>query len=295
MNHVFCFVSSKITENYSKLALDSFFKHTKLEEGDIFVFVNNDGTNAFRKDYPIDIYVNNKTPRSWAENFNKGLRVAKKFKKHFVVITNDIVFTKGWLETLKQKDDMILIPVCNVNFMYKSPGFSTAPTMQLDEYIGKEKYLDSIVTFHQNNFKFEELSERIFMQMYLDKQLVATLEVPCGKTRLTVSDKACPGLSLEMRNPGGSSWRVRYSYQKIQHCLTIGKVSDLSLDEARQIGFTVKTLLAKKEDPSQVLSQSKAHSSPTFSQFIEKHYLPHIRSYKRCVSADETLLDNHLI
>ena len=138
MNHVFCFVSSKVTEQYSKLALDSFFKHTKLEEGDIFVFVNNDGTNAFRKDYPIDIYVNNKTPKSWAENFNKGLRVAKKFKKHFVVITNDVIFTKGWLESLKQTDDMILIPVCNVNFMYKSSGFSTAPVMQLEEYIGND-------------------------------------------------------------------------------------------------------------------------------------------------------------
>jgi GT2 family glycosyltransferase len=167
MNHVFCFVSSKITEQYSKLALDSFFKHTKLEDGDIFVFVNNDGTNAFRKDYPIDIYVNNKTLKSWAENFNKGLRVAKKFKKHFVVITNDVIFTKGWLEALKQTDDMILIPVCNVNFMYKSSIFSTAPVMQLEDYIGKESYLDAVVSFHQNNFKPEELDEKIFMQMYL--------------------------------------------------------------------------------------------------------------------------------
>jgi len=167
MNHVFCFVSSKVTEQYSKLALDSFFKHTKLEDGDIFVFVNNDGTNAFRKDYPIDIYVNNKTPKSWAENFNKGLRVAKKFKKHFVVITNDVIFTKGWLEALKQTEDMILIPVCNVNFMYKSSIFSTAPVMQLEDYIGKEPYLDAVVSFHQNNFKPEELDEKIFMQMYL--------------------------------------------------------------------------------------------------------------------------------
>ncbi len=167
MNHVFCFVSSKVTEQYSKLALDSFFKHTKLEDGDIFVFVNNDGTNAFRKDYPIDIYVNNKTPKSWAENFNKGLRVAKKFRKHFIVITNDVIFTKGWLDALKQIDNMILIPVCNVNFMYKSSGFSTAPVMQLEEYIGKEPYLDAVVDFHQNNFKPEELDEKIFMQMYL--------------------------------------------------------------------------------------------------------------------------------
>lgn len=167
MNHVFCFVSSKITENYSKLALDSFFKNTKVEPEDIFVFVNNDGTNAFRKDYPIDIYVNNKTPKSWAENFNKGLRVAKKFKKHFVVITNDVVFTKGWLDALKQTDDMILIPACNVNFMYRSPNFSTMPTMHYDEYIGKESYLDAIVGFHQNNFKIDVIQERIFIQMYL--------------------------------------------------------------------------------------------------------------------------------
>jgi GT2 family glycosyltransferase len=101
MNHVFCFVSSAKTEHFSKLALNSFFNNTKLEPGDIFVFVNNDGTNSFREGYPIDVYINNKTPKSWAENFNKGLRIAKKFKKHFVVITNDIVFTKDWFEPIK--------------------------------------------------------------------------------------------------------------------------------------------------------------------------------------------------
>ena len=133
------------------------------------------------------------------------------------------------------------------------------------------------------------------MQMYLDEQLLSTLKVPIGKTRLTVSDKACPGLSIEIRNPKGASWRIRYSYEKIQHCLTIGKASDLSLDEARQIGYAVKKLLSAKEDPSQVLLQTSGHSCPTFSLFVEKNYLPHIRSYKRCVSADVTLLDNHLI
>jgi len=167
MNHVFCLISVKHTEKFTKLALDSFFKNTKLEEGDIFVFINNDGTNAFRKEYPIDIYINNKTPKSFSKNCNKGFRIANTFKKHFVIITNDIIFTKDWLEPLKQKDDMILIPVCNVNFTYKSPGFSTSSVMQLEDYIGKEPYLEAIVNFHKNNFKFEELSEKIFMQMYL--------------------------------------------------------------------------------------------------------------------------------
>ena len=169
MNHVFCFVSSAKTEDYSRLALNSFFLKTKLEKGDIFVFVNNDGTNAFRKEYPIDIYINNKTPKSWATNFNKGLRIAKKFKKHFVVITNDIVFTDNWFEPLKQRDDAILIPACNINYLYNSADFKTSPCMQLNEYIGKEKYLDGIVQYHQSNFKFDDLKERIFMQLYLGR------------------------------------------------------------------------------------------------------------------------------
>ena len=169
MNHVFCFVSSAKTENFSRLALYSFFKETKLETGDIFVFVNNDGTNAFKEEYPIDIYINNKTPKSWAENFNKGLRIAKKFKKHFVVITNDIVFTKNWFEPLKQRDDAVLIPACNINYMYNAPGFKTSPCMQFEEYVGKEKYLEAIVDHHQKNFKFNDLQERIFMQLYLGR------------------------------------------------------------------------------------------------------------------------------
>jgi GT2 family glycosyltransferase len=169
MNHVFCFVSSAKTESFSRLALYSFFKETKLETGDIFVFVNNDGTNAFKEEYPIDIYINNKTPKSWAENFNKGLRIAKKFKKHFVVITNDIVFTKNWFEPLKQRDDAVLIPACNINYLYNAAEFKTSPCMQMEEYIGKEKHLESIVQFHQNKFKFEDLQERIFMQLYLGR------------------------------------------------------------------------------------------------------------------------------
>jgi len=138
LNHVFCFVSSAKTEEFSALALESFFNKTKLEKGDIFVFVNNDGTNSFRKEFPIDVYINNKTPKSWATNFNKGLRIAKKLKKHFVVITNDIIFTDNWFEPLKQRDDAILIPSCNINFLYTTKEFSTSPCMQLEEYIGKE-------------------------------------------------------------------------------------------------------------------------------------------------------------
>ena len=41
--------------------------------------------------------------------------------------------------------------------------------MQIEEYIGKEKHLEGIVQFHQNKFKFEDVQERIFMQLYLGR------------------------------------------------------------------------------------------------------------------------------
>ena len=133
------------------------------------------------------------------------------------------------------------------------------------------------------------------MRIFLDNSMLAALKVPDGKSRITLTDKACPGLSIELRSPGSSSWRMRYSYQKIQQCITLGDASELSLDEARHLGLTIKKLLSSNQDPAEVLRMNKANQCPTFSQFIEKNYLPHIRSYKRCVSADETLLNNHLL
>ena len=133
------------------------------------------------------------------------------------------------------------------------------------------------------------------MMIFLDNNLISTLKVPAGKKRITVSDKACPGLSLEIRHPGGSSWRMRYSFHKEQRCLTLGRGTQLSLDDARHLAYQVKKLLSINQDPASLLSTLLPGSCPTFSEFIQKNYLPYIGTYKRCVSADKTLLDNHLL
>ena len=132
------------------------------------------------------------------------------------------------------------------------------------------------------------------MQIYLDDHIVSSLTVPSGKSRITVSDKACPGLSIECRK-AGSSWRVRYSYQKLQQLMTLGDTQRLSLSEARALGFAVKKIVAEGKDPALVFKKGVVATCPTYSEFIEKHYLPHIKSYKRCVTADLTLLNNHLL
>lgn len=131
--------------------------------------------------------------------------------------------------------------------------------------------------------------------IFLDNNLLSTLKVPEGKKRITVSDKACPGLSLEIRHPGGSSWRMRYSFHKEQRTLTLGKGAQLSLEDARNLAYQVKKLLSSNQDPANSLRALLPGSCPTFSEFIHKNYLPYIGTYKRCVSADKTLLDNHLL
>jgi len=165
---VFCLVSSKQTEDYTRVCIDTFFKHTPLQKEDIFVFINNDGTRIFmNEDYPIHIYTNNEKPLNWAQNFNQGLKIAKDNKADFVLITNDIAFTRGWYEPICQKDDAIIIPSCNINVNYTSPKFQTRFVMKLEDYLPNVEQLDAFVKFQRGVYLFNELYERIFMQTYL--------------------------------------------------------------------------------------------------------------------------------
>ena len=133
------------------------------------------------------------------------------------------------------------------------------------------------------------------MMISLSNTLLGNLRIPEGKKRITVSDLTCPGLSLEIRHPGGSSWRMRYSFRKEQRCLTLGKGSQLSLDDARNLVYQLKKLLSANQDPADSLRGLLPGTCPSFAEFISSSYLPYIRTYKRCVSADQTLLDNHLL
>lgn len=131
------------------------------------------------------------------------------------------------------------------------------------------------------------------MQVILDEPFIQKLRVPVGRERMTVSDLACPGLSLELRGAQRGTWRLRFSHDGVQNCLSLGLLGTMSLDEARGAAFAYKQAIRAGENP---LSRLKAKRiCPRFVEFIDKYYLPYIRSYKRCVTADETLLNNHLL
>lgn len=133
------------------------------------------------------------------------------------------------------------------------------------------------------------------MKAHLSDSFIAGLSIAEGKKRVTVSDLVCEGLSLELRATSQGSWRFRFSFGGRQKLLTIGQLRDVTLSKAREKAFVYRDQLAMGIDPSDGTHRNSHNQCPSLDDFVEKYYLPHIRSYKRCVTADITLLKNHLL
>lgn len=135
------------------------------------------------------------------------------------------------------------------------------------------------------------------MQLLLNEKLIENLRQNLGPVRTTASDIAIKGLSLEIRPSGEGSWRYRYTYEGKQECATLGLLSQLSLSQARNLALQMLDRIQHGHNPA--VDERKLTSAenrcPTFEDFVNDYYLPHIRSYKRCVTADTTLLNNHLL
>lgn len=135
------------------------------------------------------------------------------------------------------------------------------------------------------------------MKVLLNERLIDSLRQTRSPIRSTVSDLAIKGLSLEIRPSGEGSWRYRYTYEGKQECATIGLLSQLCLSEARILALEFLDKIQHGHNPAieQRRLTTLENPCPTYEDFINSYYLPHIRTYKRCLTADITLLQNHLL
>ena len=112
--------------------------------------------------------------------------------------------------------------------------------------------------------------------------------------RKALSDGQVRGLQVERLGEGKGKWRLRYRDPRGRRaCLTIGDAPTLSLSEARSLAESLRRQIALGEDPLE--QKATLRSVPTFAQFIEEQYLPHVRSYKKSWETDVSLLKNHLL
>ena len=124
---------------------------------------------------------------------------------------------------------------------------------------------------------------------FLDKA-----ECPTGKAKIDYFDQSCRGLMIEIRPTGRQTFYFRYTDSRgIQRQIKLANREDLSLDQARKKVATIRNHIALGQDPFALKTEAKL--VPTFADFIDKQYLPFIKSYKRSWVNDISMLKNHLL
>lgn len=113
--NLFVMISTKNSRYYTDFAVKSFLRSTRLSKDDEFYLIDNDAESNYK--YGVDVSINY-SPKSFAQNVNDI--IARADGRDIFVLSNDVVFTPGWAEPLKQYSNILLLPSCNQTHLYKS-------------------------------------------------------------------------------------------------------------------------------------------------------------------------------
>jgi integrase len=128
----------------------------------------------------------------------------------------------------------------------------------------------------------------------LTQSIVGNARCPDGKGKIEISDSVCKGLFLEVRKSDNSTFYLRYTNGRgRQHQYRIGDASVISLAQARHQAQQLKSQILLGQDPTEIRKAGRA--TPTFAEFIEQQYMPHVKAYKKSWATDVSLLKNHLL
>tara|TARA_B100000700_G_C14894082_1_gene784170 strand:- start:252 stop:1127 length:876 start_codon:yes stop_codon:yes gene_type:complete len=166
MSNIFAMVTVKNTNFYTDYAIKSFFKNTALNNDDGFFLIDNDGceTDKFSNFGKIKIIKNNQ-PLNFAENVNQIIDIAIKNKKNLIFLTNDLVFTKDWVNPIIQNNSSISIPSNNQIFQYQSvcKNLKLKVTMDFKDFNENYELLNDIAHQHKKKFNPNQKFQTLLM------------------------------------------------------------------------------------------------------------------------------------
>lgn len=128
----------------------------------------------------------------------------------------------------------------------------------------------------------------------LSPALIKSTVCPAGQNRIDLYDTQTTGLMCEIRASGGKTYALRFTdgHGRLKQ-LKLGDTQTLSLDQARMLAIKYKAKIALGENPLEEKRQKKA--IPTLQAFVDTHYLPYVKGYKRSWQADESHLRLHIL
>lgn len=111
--------------------------------------------------------------------------------------------------------------------------------------------------------------------------------VPEGKAKLRLFDDKLTGFLAEVRASGKVTYYCRYNDARgRQREVRIGRHGDVTLDQARRRAQEIKAAAALGGDPA--AERDRLRCVPTFAEFVEGRYLPHVRDRLRSYRDQES-------
>jgi GT2 family glycosyltransferase len=157
---LYAMITTRSSNHYTAIALETFFKSTKLTAYDEFILIDNDNEGTYAGVNAIS----NPRPKSFAENCNLMLDYAN--GRNFCLVSNDVAFTPKWNEPLTQFSNVITIPSCNQTHLYTAGDLQLQPSMRVEEYTGRYNELSQIAQLHKAQTR-PGFFERLLMGFYV--------------------------------------------------------------------------------------------------------------------------------
>lgn len=242
MPTLFGMISSANSINYTRLAIESFKSNTILHPGDRFVLIDND--NCWYED--IDgLLIKNETPKSFASNVNRLLKIADRENLDLILLSNDVIFTKNWRDPLEKRDDIICLPSCNQTYTYLDDQNNALipPSLSIED----NYYIDNLEFVANEHEKMSfEYYERLHISFYA--------------FRLPKNVFYVVGLFDESFGPGGGEdvdYRIRASLLGFE---------TKYVSTSYLLHFQGKSTWQSGEDPETTKNRNKKY----FDRFVEK-------------------------
>lgn len=161
---IFAMVTMKMSREYTRHALRSFFACTELGISDRFVLINNDDPTVadICEPYPRVEEYRRTQPLGFAANVNSMIAEALTSQADLYFLNNDIIFSENWLLPLLESDESICAPISNREVQYvgsvvlpKTQAvqqmFLFDGPMNLDQYLAAPRMFDAIAEAHRRD------------------------------------------------------------------------------------------------------------------------------------------------
>lgn len=130
--------------------------------------------------------------------------------------------------------------------------------------------------------------------MKLTKNSVAALTLPAGKSELLVFDDALSGFGVRLRAGGSRTWIVQYQVGRKQRRVSIGPVSGLALEKAREKAGIILARVRLGEDPQADKFKVRAKAAETLGAVVERFLMRQkARLRPRTIAEQERHLKTH--